>query len=76
MLCIHHLEVNRYALGLAVRIVHAGHVQHLVHEIGALDMARMLRARHREGDVPGASRDVEHVVGRLDGGLPHHSCEP
>ena len=76
MLCVHHLEVNRYALGLTVLIVHAGHVQHLIHEIGALDMARMLRARHGERHVAGAACDVQHVGVLVDGRLAHHARQP
>ena len=76
VLRVDHLEIDGHAACGPVGVVRSCHVEHLVYQVGALDMARMLRARHREGDVPGASRDVEHVVGRLDGGLPHHSCEP
>ena len=76
VLRIDHLEIDGHAARGAVGVVRSGHVEHLVDQVGALDMARMLRARNREGHIPGAARDVEHVVGRLDGGLLHHSRKP
>ena len=76
VLRVHHLEVHRHAAGLAVGIVNARHVEHLAHEVGALDVGRPLRARHGERHIARAARDVQHVVVRADGGLAHHAGEP
>ena len=73
---VDHFEVDWHAVGGAVFQVHARHVEHLGHQIGALDVRGMLGARHGEGDVAGAARDIEHVVGLLDGRLFHHALEP
>ena len=76
ILRVDHLEVHGDARRRALRVMLARHIQHLGDQVGALDVRRLLRARHGEGDVPRAARDIQHVMMRLNGGLLGHARQP